>query len=272
MNGNFKKIVLFGASGTIGKILLKYLSNQNTLIPIYRSQCNLLNLNEIIKIVTDIQPNLIINCAAVGGKTSLGEFNKEELIENLTIYQNIENATVLTVDKYLINFGSGAEFDVTTDISNCSEERLFFTIPKDSYGLSKNIISKQAYFNNNVMTLRLFGCFDSVEPNFRLLKNLSSNASEVFVIKQNRLFSWISGIDLSKIVQHFINNKTNDDLNCAYYEKYSTYDICKLWCKLHNKSYELITTAQGLNYNCDVSKLLSYNIQVNGIYSSIKDY
>jgi len=55
-------VLIFGSNGQVGFSLKEYLSNQ--IIPIYRKDCNLMNLDKIKETIDLYKPDLVINAAA----------------------------------------------------------------------------------------------------------------------------------------------------------------------------------------------------------------
>jgi GDP-L-fucose synthase len=169
----------------------------------------------------------------------------------------------------VINLASGAEFDRQTDINLADEEIIFDRIPKDYYGLSKNIIAKKALTANNFFNLRVFGCFDENELDSRFIKTciLKSKNNETITIHEDKIMDFFYIQDLISIIKYFLLvNPTYQDINLSYKNKYKLSQIAKkITNKTNSKSDIIIQKEQGLNYNGNFDKLLSLPIKLIGL-------
>jgi GDP-L-fucose synthase len=164
------KVCILGASSYIGKILLrempKYFDESDIY---YLSRIHVGDFSDIDNLrnaLRSIQSKeiTIVNCAAAGGKTSLGDFVKEDLWNNIKIHENIVELAPYYGD--YINIATGAEFDISKQIVDVADHDYKDILPKDSYGMSKYLIAKAISYENHGVNLRLFSCFDPSEPDF----------------------------------------------------------------------------------------------------------
>lgn len=269
------KIAVLGSNGTIGKVLMKRLQNHEP-VGIHRDICDLRDRNSLDKILQSIKPDVVVLCATAGGKQSMGSFSHTDLHDNMKVIQNLESLS----DRYgwLINIGSGAEFDVKRQIKKAKEDMIYERLPEDSYGMSKNIISRICRRLPNATTLRIFGCFDSAEPDFRLLKSYikSMKSNSEYMLSRDRNFSWISTTDLSLTIEHIAINRIWEprDLNCAYDCTPLLSETIETWCKLHNYSPSFsIVSSSDFEYTADTSLFKSIAPKnLNGYELSLKEY
>ena len=274
INNNNKKVMILGSKGFLGSVLMNELK-YNT-IGIHREICDLTDLNKTYKFIKDISPDVVILCATAGGKEKLGEFNQQELYNNLKIFQNISNLN--NYYKLLINVGSGAEMDITTDITNVSEDEIDLRLPRDSYGLAKNIISRYCRLIPNSITLRIFGCFHHSEPDFRLLKKYCSfiKNNKKFIIPADKYFSWISASDFCNIVSDIIENWVEYpmDINCAYNEQLLLSEFLERFCVINSLPINFkILQKNNLSYTCNTKILYSSISNLNiDMDTSMKKY
>ena len=264
------KIAILGSSGTIGKILAHELAELKP-FSVTRRDCDLSNRLATENFLKEYRFDTIINCAAVGGKQTLGQFIADDLYTNLKMFQNLR--ALHGCYGVLINIGTGAEFDISQNISQAKETMLDERLPKDSYGLAKNLISRQCKDMPNALTLRVFGCFHPNEPDFRLLKQFNQVA-DIFTLK-NRKFSWISAIDFADIIKHVIQDWKNYplDINCAYNNEIDLNEFLSLYSTLHglNKKIEIVQNA-GLDYTCNSDFLYSCHQMKYGLENSLRAY
>jgi GDP-L-fucose synthase len=107
----FKKILIFGSSGMVGRNLIDLCPKSVELICPSRSELDLIDAHSVQVFIKNIQPDLIINCAGkVGGiKANMAEpfsFFVDNMLINQSIILGAYNSNV----KYLLNFGSSCMF------------------------------------------------------------------------------------------------------------------------------------------------------------------
>jgi len=127
-----KKIIVTGADGRFAKILKKNNKKLNLFFA-SKKQCNILNLNSIIRIVKKIKPKILIHCAGLSRPMNIHEKNISKSID-LNI---IGTANIVKICKKfnikLIYFSTGYVYEGTK--GNYSEKDP--VKPFNNYGLSK---------------------------------------------------------------------------------------------------------------------------------------
>jgi dTDP-4-dehydrorhamnose reductase len=256
------KVAILGSSGFLGSYIFCNLKDC-IVFPVTRKTLDLTDSNQVRNWLLDKKPDVVINCATAGGKTKMGEVSLNELRNNLSVFLSFYNNSDL-VPKF-INIGSGSEFDVGKDINLAREQDLISSIPKETYGYSKNLISRMILEKENFYTLRLFGCFDRSEPEFRLFKKFLRN--EITEI-QDRQFDYFSARDFLKVLTYYIKESNlPKDINCVYQEKRSLSEILNKF----NKPFKVIGR-NPLNYTGDGTKLAGLGICLDGLDKGIQDY
>ena len=107
-----RKVLLFGASGFIGKNLVESLKNNRhfSVTSLTKKDCNLLKAEEILRIINKSLPDFIINAAYIGVNSNI-DFHEDYLFENLKITANILKASAENEKlKKVLFFGSGLEY------------------------------------------------------------------------------------------------------------------------------------------------------------------
>lgn len=282
------RILITGAGGTIGRILMRGLAHLQP-IGVTRRDYDLVNPVDFSEMIERYRPEVIIHCACAGGKKSLGEFNQIDLINNITM---VENVCRFSIDaRCIINIGSGAEYGIHNHILDVKESYLSmgsYGVPRDSYGLSKWLAWQRFEGLGNAVNLRIFGCFDRIEPEFRLMRRFADSMKngETFVLKQDREFSWISGTDLAIIVEETISRvfswkwwKSNvpKTMNVAYPETRVMLlsEILDRWCKLHGvgSNWKVENTVIGTPYTCNADEMASFiGGRLKGLDACLRDY
>jgi len=263
------KIAVLGARGYLGSYLHKYFSKDHSVIPVTRETLNLSSYAEVDQWLTQVKPDIIINAITSGGGTKLNDINYTDVQTDLGIFFNFYNN--LKCPRF-INIGSGAEFDRRTVIHNVKEETVVNNTPLESYGFAKNIIARAILNRDNFYTLRLFGCFDSSEPDIRLFKKfLSGKITSI----EDKFFDYISALDFAKIVEYYCKeeNPKFKDINCVYLEKYFLSDYLKMLNSFHNANITFtINDKQWCYYTGSGKKLAQLGINLQGLEQGIKNY
>jgi dTDP-4-dehydrorhamnose reductase len=209
------KVAILGANGFLGKFITSQLQNKGyEVYPVTRADVDLTNFVSVTRWLETVEPYAIINCAtapAIGVDVCSYDDIQNNLNIFLNFYNNGQNFTKF------INVGSGAEFDRRYDINCANEYNVLVAHPRDSYGYSKNVMSRLAMRHEKFYTLRLFGCFHPTEPEFRLF-NRVARGEEVKVV--DRQFDYFSARDFLVVLEHYLNKKVYfKDVNCVYEEK-----------------------------------------------------
>lgn len=273
------KILITGGTGYIGRNLSRIFKKNKKYVVYSPSKLNLnlLDKYSILNVINDFNPDVIIHTAIIGGMRL--ECDSYDIIKyNVEMYENLMVCIKNNVIVFLI--ASGSEFDRRNDIDKIKEDELFKKYPVDPYGISKNIISRQALndIRKNIFVLRLFGCFNYDEENSRFIKQCIYNIKnkKPIEIHQNKQMDFFYIDDVYTVINHILNNKKNilhSHINLVYYEKYDLIDIVKIIlksCKI--KKYPIIIKNNniGNSYTGDGSILKSMNLNLIGIKRGIQ--
>jgi dTDP-4-dehydrorhamnose reductase len=266
------KVAILGSEGFLGKFLIKELSwhSEIVILPIHRGNLNLLDEGAVRLWLKHNTPDCIVNCATSGGNEQLSSLVSYIIRNNVNIVLNFYNNKEFF--KKFINIGSGAEYDLSTDINNVSEHDVFGRFPKDSYGYSKNIISRFLHNSPNFYTLRLFGCFHHSERPFRLFSKFVKD--QTIPITDTK-FDYFYAHDFLLILLSYILSESEDlpsTMNCVYLEKLYLSEILKMF----NLGAPNVVNVSRLNYTADGKIMDDYcnkrGIRLHGLQMGIKDY
>jgi nucleoside-diphosphate-sugar epimerase len=257
------KIAVLGAAGFLGTYITQHLkATGHTVFEVSRKTLDLTDFSQVNAWLKLCCLDVVINCATTGGKQRMGDAVLDDVQNNLNIFLNFYNNS--SYFKKFINIGSGSEFDVTTNINCAREEDVFTSFPKDSYGYSKNVISRLSAQHEKFYTLRLFGCFDNTEPDFRLFKKFLSSESFELVDRQ---FDYFSAQDLCIVIDYYLNNKGwCNDVNCVYEDKLYLSEILS--------KFKPVTVSKTIehHYTGDGARLAKLGLKLKGLDKSIKEY
>lgn len=266
------KILITGANGFIGNDLFNLLSNKYNVTGVFgRKDIDLTKFNHVEKLLDD-NYDIVIHCATAG-RYEITSINSQIFNDNLEMFLNF--AFLKNKFKKFINIGSGAEFDLSTTIDNVSENQIFERYPTFSYGLSKNLISKQIYKLDNFYTLRIFGCLSTSLPPTTLMavfiNQISSN--QKFKLVNDRYFDFFSMDDLCSVIEHYINeDNLKKDINLTYDNKLKISEVLTSYLidkKLSLDLLEIESECQ-INYTGNNKSLNTMNIALSGLENIIR--
>lgn len=257
------KVAVLGAGGFVGNIIVNYLQSKNyEVLPVTRRELNLTDYSAVQTWLATNKPYAVINCATAGGKQRMGDARLDDVQNNLTVFLNFYNNSQYFAK--FINVGSGAEFDHSSNVDCAKETDILTVFPKDGYSYSKNIIARLVLEKENFYTLRLFGCFDRTDPDFRLFKRFLNNEPLGLVDRQ---FDFFSAQDFCRVLTYYLNTEAEHrDINCVYETKLYLSEILNKF-----KPVEIAKTTDK-NYTGDGSRLAKLGIPLIGLDESIKDY
>jgi len=264
------KILITGAGGFLGSYLARHL--QYDVIALTRQELDLSDAEATHNHFRHNRYDAVIHCGAAGRNTPWAEDRSIVNSNLLSVMNLMSNSREFDT---LINIGTGAEFDISQPIDCARESDVFTCSPQQSYGMSKNLISRCLRTHPMCYNLRLFGCFDSSEDNARLLKKLHSSLAQgdKFSIT-DREFDMISAEDFTTVVNAVLNGNIIDrDINCVYAEKHTLGEILGIYCDTHNLDKSLIeVTGQGMSYTGNGDKLEKYKLPLLGLRESLARY
>ena len=267
-------ILITGGNGFVARNIYKTIKDTHNVYLTNRQTLDVLDSDQVDKFFDDHKIDIVIHTAVSGGSRTKQD-DVYALINNLVMFDNL--AQNKHKFGHLIHFGSGAEFDIRTNITSAKEDDE--SCPVDYYGLSKKIIKREIDQTENFYNLRIFGCFGVDEADTRFIKSAVRNVKEGMPIEihQNRYMDFIHIEDLCKIVEYYIEkiNKKNlpKDMNLCYSNHKSLLDIANKINKFAGKPYSNVVVKQsGLSteYTGDGSKLFNMNIQLLGLDEGLK--
>lgn len=268
------RILLTGASGFIGNYIKNHLVPNHEVIAPSSKVLDVTSRNTVSDFFKDQYFDAVIH-TAINGRNSVTTVDHTILADNLYMFLNLYEHQ--NCYGKFINLGSGAEFGLDNSIDNAKENDLTVKTPKESYGMSKNLITQIIKQTPNFFNLRLFSCFDPSESNNRLLKkfNQAVDSGEIFEIKEDRYVDFVSLYDVAQVIDAVLSGKILDsDLNVVYDKKYKISEILYRYC-MHNNistSHIQVTGTSDKNYTGSGDRLLKYNLGLMGLDLSLSQY
>lgn len=261
------KIAVIGSNGFLGRYLTKSLLQKHAVLPVTRQTVDISDFAAVQLWLKNNKPDVVINCAISGGGKAVDEINYSHVQHDLRVFLNFYNSDHIM--RY-INIGSGAEFDRRTNIDSAKETDILTAKPLESYSFVKNTIARLCKDRMNFYTLRLFGCFDSSEPDFRLFKKFKANGK---IEIEDRYFDYISLQDFATIVDYYIKEFGPKDINCVYSQKLLLSEQLIKFAKFHCPNNTISSKiGLGLSYTGDSTKLDSLKLPLLGLEESLRLY
>lgn len=272
-----KKILLTGGSGFIGKnILESFLSDKYIIVTPSSSNLNLLDTQSVDKYFKRKFFDVVLHAACKPGHRNAKDL-KDIFYSNVRMFENL----VRHKDKYnkFINFGSGAIYDTSKNISSVKEDKIFDNIGKAEHDFCKYVVAKRIESLDNFLDLNIFGLFGKYEEwQIRFISNSICKAlfNLPITIKQNRVFSYLYIDDLMPILDFFISNTVKyKSYNIVPDNKISLLKIAKIVKCCSNKEIKIKIAKKGygLEYTGDNSRLIKEckNIRFTDIKDSIQN-
>lgn len=267
------KILITGGQGYIGRNLTR-LFKDNTSTDVFsptKSYLDVLDFDKVKSYITATSPDVIIHCAIRGGKSNQHDSVKD-IADNIAMFDNIRRSTSNKTIVFIL--GSGAEFDRRFSIDCANEEDVNTKYPIDPYGLSKNIITRQALSYPNTYILRLFGCFNYDEEPFRFIKrsilNMINGAS--IEIRDNKYMDFFFMDDVYTVINSLIQHGGMSHINLTYPNKYSLLTIADMIVRISGrKTYPIsVLSSGGISYTGDYTKLKSMGLDLIGLEEGIR--
>lgn len=270
-----KKILLTGGNGFIGKnIQESFLADKYEIVAPRSFELNLIDTDCVDEYFKDKTFDVVLHSACKPGHRNAKDFTNL-FYSNLRMFENLERHK----DKFekLINFGSGAIYDVSKNISNVKETDIFKNVGKDDHSFCKYVEHKLIDKLDNFIDLNIFGIFGKYEDwEIRFISNAICKAIHGIdiTLRQNRRFSYLYVDDLMPILEYFIeNNAKYNSYNIVPNEPVELVQIAELVKKIsgNNISIKVSNDGYGLDYYGNNSRLIGeFEFKFTNIEDSIK--
>jgi len=202
-----KKILLTGGNGFIGKnIRESFLAEKYDITAPRSFELNLADTDSVDAYFRTHSFDVVLHAA-----TKPGHRNAKDptnlFYTNVRMFENLVRHT----DKFgkLINFGSGAVYDVAADNRLVTEDQIGQRCGKDDHSFCKYVVHKRIETLPNVVDLNIFGIFGPYEDwEIRFISNAICKTlfGLPITLRQNRRFSYLYVKDLMPVLAYFIEN------------------------------------------------------------------
>ena len=211
-----KKILLTGGNGFIGKnIQESFLADKYDIYAPRSFELNLADTTSVDDFFRTRKFDVVLHAAVKPGHRNAKD-PTNLFYTNIRMFENL----VRHVDKFgkMINFGSGAIYDVATDNRLVTEDQIGQRCGKDDHSFCKYVVHKRIETLPNIIDLNIFGIFGKYEDwEIRFISNAICKTlfNLPITLRQNRRFSYLYVNDLMPILDYFIEHDT----------QYKTYNI-----------------------------------------------
>ena len=275
------KVLVIGSDGQLGLEFQKISNSYNSLSWVFSTieTLDLLKLDTINSFLNDINPSIIINCAAY---TNVDKAETESNLADIINYKAVDIVSSWTCDnnKKLIHFSTDYVFDGTSQIPLNENS---FTNPVNQYGLSK-LKGEQVCLQNDPTSIiiRTSWLYSSFGKNFvKTMIDLMKKNNYVMVVN-DQIGSPTYAYDLAKVIIEIITNNKNksglfhysNDGEISWFEfAKSIRDLYNLNCEIIGvSSKEFKTPAKRPKYSLlNKSKIKStFNLEIPDYKQSLK--
>jgi UDP-glucose 4-epimerase len=247
------KILITGKNGYIGKNLVNKLKGLHDITSIGREDFDLSDRELTNKFFKNKYFDVVIHTAISGGHR-LEKEDSKVFYNNISMFYNL----LSNQDNYsqFINLSSGAELGK----------------PTKPYGLSKNIIHKIIQNESKFSNILSFGIFSENERDTRFIKsNIKRYKNKKpLIIHQNKLMDFFYIDDFISLVHYIIQNPKIKNINAAYYNTCSLYEIAEIINNLDSHKCDIIleNKSEGKPYISPYQEKI--NIPLIGLKEGIK--
>lgn len=229
-----KKVLVIGKNGMLGSELYEILNNNASYIikGTTLEDLDICNQSQVIEIVSNFEPNYIINCAAYTNVDAC-ESNIElanningYAIKNLAEAANSVNATLIQISTdYVFNGNLPLDQIYTEDME---------TEPVNAYGVSKLIGEENAKIAKKYYILRTAWLYGNGKNFVRTMLNLSKTHDEINVVS-DQFGSPTSTTTLCEIIEQILEKEPKYGIYHATNEGFiSWYDFAKKIFEIKN--------------------------------------
>jgi nucleoside-diphosphate-sugar epimerase len=264
-------ILITGANGFLGREFTEYFSQTpHDVIAAPRQILDLTDSEQVDAFFASRAVDIVLHTAARPDESF------DSLRANLSMFHNLKKHAADY--KLMFSFGSGAEFDRYSNVNQAAEEDIYTSIPTDYYGLAKNLIAREIILhNNNIINLRLFGCFGIMEKNTRFIKNSLGRIKKglpIFIF-QDRLMDFFYVGDLIKVVEHLMTKSKGHhvDYNMCYPQETTLAIVAEQLNALAKSPTGIVVEKRGYAYSYTGSstRLESLGLVFTGLEAGIKE-
>lgn len=262
----YRKILVTGGTGFVGKNLCAYLQKKYSDIEIFisnKTTCNLYNKKEIVHYVSTIQPECIIHLAATCGGIGANRYSPATfMLNNLRMGLNlIESLLEIKYNKKFITLGSICAYPKYCPVP-FKEDDLWNGYPEETnapYGIAKKTITEllialykeRGFLSTNLYPTNMFGPYDSFNlDTSHVIPAIILKIYQAIIKGENKIELWGTGSATRDFLYvkdccHAIDLAMNKDvgpkpINIGTGQEYSILSMANKLCDIMNFDGEIV--------------------------------
>jgi len=228
------KILITGKNGLLGSEFDRIIDNNK--LSLSRNELDITKLSEVLKVVREYKPNVIINCSAISNVDYCEENIEQAILVNAIGVENLL-ISAMEIKALLVHFSTDYVFD-----GNKNSPYTIYDIPNpiNIYGISK-LLSEKIILNSgyeNYLIIRTSWLFGKGRSSF-ITKILSLlNQDVIYMTGQISNPTYVK--DLAKRVMKMINENYNGLFHLTGSLSVSRYELAKFILEKFNYKGKVI--------------------------------
>jgi len=196
-----KRLLLTGATGFVGRNILPLLKRDFIVLAPTRAELNLLDDEAVKSYIEGGKFDVVVHAANPNPAKNPLDDVARMTSDSLRVYFNLRRCS--TSFGRMFYFGSGAEYDKRRDICSVTEDEIGRHIPADDYGFAKYVMNEDARHSDNVINLRLFGCYGPTDAKTKFIRDAIDSCLEnhAVTIRQDCYFDYLFVEDVAHVIQ-----------------------------------------------------------------------
>jgi GDP-L-fucose synthase len=253
-------LLITGASGFIGQNLVEQLRCDYDVTAPLHSELDLGDTDAVRQLFESRRFDVVLHCATVRSNRMAGEAANLFAINCRMFFNLVRHRSQFG---RMLNFGSGAEYDMCHYRPRMREEYFDIHTPIDGYGFSKYVCAKYCEQVPNVTSLRLFGVFGKYEAwQVRFISNACCRViyGLPITIRRDMLLDYLYVDDLTTLVRWFIEHPAKHRAyNVCTGTPVLLSDLARIVAEVssRNPAIEVLAPGMGTEYSGDNSRILA---------------
>lgn len=242
------RLLLTGATGFVGRNILPPLMRNFTVVAPTRGELNLLDEDPVKKFVDRGNFDIVVHSANPTPAKNQLDYAARMTSDSLRIYFNLRRCC--SSFGRMFYFGSGAEYDKRRDICSVTEDQIGDRIPADDYGFAKFLMNEDARHSDNVVNLRLFGCYGPTDAKGKFIRDAidCSLENRPITIRQDCYFDYLFVDDIAAVISAICDKPlARHDYNLCSGRRIALSEIAKIVARQMGNPFPTQISAPGLN-------------------------
>lgn len=255
------KVLILGATGMLGHVLYRYLSEKNS-YDLYNLSfrkplneqsivCDITNEQEVQQVLTSLQPNIIVNCIGVLIKGSQSDPANAIFINSYFPHFLSRNAE--KINAKLIHISTDCVFSGTRGGYTEAD----FRDADDIYGRSKSL---GELMNHRDLTLRTSIIGPEIKENGEGLLHWFLNQTGTVNGYTEALWGGVTTLELSKVIEAAISQELTGLINITNGSSISKFELLQLFKKVFQREHVEVNPFEGKKVD---KSLLSIRTDLN---------